>query len=136
MPKYSYVVTEKSGKKKQGAISASSESSAIKKLREKDEIIISIVEEKYGKIFLFGKPRMGMQDRISFTKSLATTVKVGITVTEAFEIIASQTKSKGLKIMYEDIIDMIRSGQSLATSLKKYDNIFSGLYISMIETGA
>ncbi len=135
MSKFSYVVTDQLGRKKEGIINASNQDSAIKKLREKDEIIISIIEEKYGKIFPFGKPGMGLEDKITFTKSLATMLKVGITITEAFEILAHQTKKTGLKRMYEDIIDMIKSGQSLANSLKKYNHIFPDIFISMIETG-
>lgn len=135
MPKFTYVVTDQSGRKKEGAISAANKDSAIKKLRKKDEIIISIVEEGYGKIFIFGKPSMGLQDKIVFTKCLGTMLKVGITITEAFEILAHQTQKGGLKRMYEDIIEMIRSGQSLANCLKKYNNIFSDLFINMIETG-
>lgn len=135
MPKFTYVVTDQSGRKKEGAISAANKDSAIKKLKEKNEIIISMVEEEYGKIFIFGKPSMGLQDKVVFTKCLGTMLQVGITITEAFEILAHQTKKSGLKRMYEDIIEMIRSGQSLANCLKKYNNIFSDLFINMIETG-
>lgn len=135
MPKFTYVVTDQLGIKKEGAISAANKDSAIKKLQERNEIIISIVEEEYGKIFIFGKPSMGLQDKIVFTKCLGTMLKVGITITESFEILAHQTKKSGIKRMYEDIIEMIRSGQSLATCLRKYNNIFSDLFINMIETG-
>ncbi|NIA02438.1 MAG: hypothetical protein GWP15_03570 [Nitrospirae bacterium] len=78
---------------------------------------------------------MSLEEKINFTKSLAIMIKVGITITEAFEILLDQTKNKNLRVMYEDIIERIRAGQSLAKSLKRYDYVFSNLFINMIKTG-
>lgn len=135
MPKFEYVITDKAGRKKEGTINASNKQKATEKLRRKNEIIISITEKKRGRLFLFGKPRMSLQEKVVFTKSLATMIKVGITVTEAFEIIFDQAEKRGLKSMFEDILERIKTGQSLASSLRKYNHVFSDLFVNMIETG-
>lgn len=135
MPKFEYVITDEAGRKKEGTINASNKQKATEKLRRKNEIIISITEKKRGKFFLFGKPKMGLQEKVVFTKSLATMIKVGITVTEAFEIILDQAEKKGLRSMFEDILERIKTGQSLASSLRKYNSVFSDLFVNMIETG-
>lgn len=135
MSKFNYVITTRSGVKKEGAISASTQQAAIQKLQDKGDIVISVTQETHGKWYIFGKPSMGLQEKVIFTKSLATMIKVGITITEAFEIMSDQTKKPNQKIMFDDIIDRIKSGQSLARSLKKYDHIFPDLYINMIQTG-
>ena len=62
-------------------------------------------------------------------------IKVGITVTEAFEIIFAQAEKRGLRSMFEDILERIKTGQSLASSLRKYNSVFSNLFVNMIETG-
>lgn len=70
-----------------------------------------------------------------FTKHMATMIKVGITITEALEILISQTKEKANRRMYENILERVQSGQSLSTSLKNYDYIFPEVFINMLATG-
>ncbi len=137
MPKYKYVLSNKAGKRTEGAINASDEDSAIKKIREKDpdKIIISVIKKKTGKFWIFGKPSMSMQEKMMFTKHLSTMVKVGIPVIEALAIMGEQTTNPNNRAMFKDIIEMIQSGQTLAKSLRRYDHIFSELFINMIETG-
>lgn len=135
MAKFEYVVSDSSGLKKEGVIRSTSKESATAKLREDNEIIISITEKEGISLFGFLKPSMSLQDKITFTKSLATMIKVGITITEAFEIILGQTRSGGQKKMFENVLERIKTGQSLASSLRKYDSVFSNLYVNMIQTG-
>lgn len=135
MPKFDYVVSDTSGRKKEGTIRATNKVSATDKLREKNEIIISVTEREGIDFLSFLKPSMSLEDKITFTKSLATMIKVGITITEAFEIILDQTRSAGQRKMFENILDRIRTGQSLASSMRKYDTVFSNLYVNMVETG-
>lgn len=135
MAKYRYILSTKSGIKTEGVMSASTKEAALQKLRKKNRIIISVTEVKYGKLWLLGRPHLSFQDKMLFTKHLTTMVKVGITITEAFEILINQTKKRSIKKMYEDILDMLKSGQSLSKSLRKYSYIFSDLFINMIQTG-
>jgi type IV pilus assembly protein PilC len=135
MPKFEYVVSDSSGRKKEGTVRASSKVAATDKLREKNDIIISVTEREGIDFLSFLKPSMSLEDRITFTKSLATMIKVGITVTEGFEIILDQTKPRDQRRMFENILDRIRTGQSLASSLRKYDSVFSNLYVNMVQTG-
>ncbi len=135
MPKYNYILSDESGLQTKGVISANNKEAALKKLRDKNKIIISVTEKTKGKSLFFSKPRMSFQDKMMFTKHLCTMIKVGITVTEALEIMISQTKSASIRGMYEDIMDMVKTGQTLANSLKKYNYIFTDLFINMIQTG-
>lgn len=136
MPKYNYVVTNEDGKKKEGIIEAPSRDAALQSLHLQDgSIILSLGEAAKDEDWFFGRPNMSMQEKMLFVKNLATMIKVGITISESFEILRDQTNDKSLRKMYDDILDMINSGQSLSKSLKKYDNNFSEIFINMIATG-
>jgi len=137
MAKFAYIISDKSGIRSEGVVEANTKDIASKKLREQypDKIIIALDEKTEGKLWIFGKPSLSFQDKMMFTKHLSTMIKVGITVTESLEILASQAKRQAVKDMYEDMIDMISSGQTLANALKKYNNIFSEIFVNMIETG-
>lgn len=135
MTKYNYTLTNEDGKKKEGTINAPSKEAALQSLRTLDNIVLSITEEESSREWLFGRPKMSMVEKMIFVKNLATMIEVGITVSESLAIIKDQTKNVRLKKMFDDIMEMVNSGQSLAKSLKKYDNNFSQLFINMIETG-
>ncbi|MFA6992274.1 MAG: type II secretion system F family protein [Candidatus Gracilibacteria bacterium] len=135
MAKFTYTFTDDSGVRQEGKIDAPSQSIAIQKLRADGVIILSINEDHKGSQWIIGRPKMSTQEKMMFVKNLATMIKVGITITEGLSIIRDQAERKSIKKMFDDIIDMINSGQSLAKSLKKYDNNFSPIFINMIETG-
>lgn len=81
------------------------------------------------------KPNMNFQEKMMFVKQLSIMIKMGTTIVESLQIIIKQTKLKKNKKMYEKIIEMIESGQTLSVSLKEYDYIFSNIFINMIKTG-
>lgn len=135
MKKFEYIATDKKGAKKKGTISASSEESAIEKLRENFEVIVSVQEQIKKKLNLFSKPSLSFEDKMMFTKHMATMIKVGITITEALEIMRSQSDRPNNKKMYETLIEMVRSGQSLANSLNHYPNVFPEIFVNMVATG-
>ena len=135
MTKYNYTITDADGKKKNGTIDAPSKDAALQSIRTIDNIVLSVTEESESKWWVFGRPSMSTVERMMFVKNLSTMIEVGITISESLMILKEQTKKASLKRMYDDILEMVNSGQSLAGSLRKYDNNFSELFINMIETG-
>ncbi|MDP2625213.1 MAG: type II secretion system F family protein, partial [Candidatus Peregrinibacteria bacterium] len=135
MKKFDYVVSSEKGVKSKGFLMASSEQDAIQKLKEKGDIIISIMERVQVQTRFWEKPSLSLQEKLMFTKHLSTMIKVGITVTEAFEILISQTRGANNRKMFSNILEKVRSGQTLANSLRDYENVFSEIFVNMISTG-
>ncbi len=135
MPKYDYVLSNREGVKESGTISASSIESARKKLQETEGIIVSLIESKKIRNWFWQRPSLKFQDKMMFVKHMATMLQVGITVAEALEILIDQTKERNNRRMYTNILDMVKSGQSLSKSLREYDYIFPEIFINMIATG-
>lgn len=135
MPKYHYVVTTQAGVKKEGTLVASNVNAAREKIKNDDLIIISITEEKTFITRFWERPSLSFQDKMLFTKHMATMTRTGVTITEALEIIANQTKKKNNRKMFESILEMVRSGQSFSKSLQAFDYIFPEIFVNMIATG-
>ena len=135
MAKFDYILSNVSGARTKGTVQAPNKDAAIIKLRKKGKIIISVTENKNQRLYFWQKPHMSFGEKMMFTKHLATMLNVGITITESLQILITQTNKKSTQRMYEEILDMLNSGQTLAKSLKKFDNIFSEIFINMIETG-
>lgn len=135
MTKFAYSTTDITGKKEKGLLEAPTKDAALETLRNEKKIVLSIVEDSQARKWLFGRPKMSTQEKMMFVKNLSTMFEVGITITESMEIMRDQTKDKNIRAMFEDILELITSGQSLANSLKMYDNNFSNLFINMVATG-
>jgi type IV pilus assembly protein PilC len=138
MQKFIYTISTTGGRHEEGSLTASNREAALLKLRSenKGKIILSCVEASKKKTqYFWQKPRFSFEDRMIFTKHLYAMVKAGITITEAIQIFMDQTKNKANKTMFENILSMTKSGQSLAKSLIPYKYIFTDIYISMIGTG-
>ena len=136
MPKFNYVLSTTGGRHEEGVLVASDREAALLKLRKQPKVVLSCDEAgKEKREYFWQKPRFSFEDRMMFTKHLYAMIKAGITITEALQIFIDQTKSKNVKKMFENILSMIKTGQSLSKSLKAYDYIFSNIYINMIATG-
>lgn len=135
MSKFNYATTDVNGQREKGTIEAPTKEAALEILRNDKKIVLSLNEDAESRKWLLGRPKMTNQERMMFVKNLSTMFEVGITISESMEIMRDQTKDQSLRKMFEDILDMITSGQTLANSLRRYDNNFSNLFINMIETG-
>lgn len=138
MPQFRYILKDEAGLKTEGIIFGVSRSAAldqIKEIKQKDQFIISVAQVKEKASWTFGGPHLSMQDKMIFINSLSTMFKVGITLIEAMDIVVSQTKNIISRKMFEDILNMIRSGQTLSKSLAKYNKVFSEITINMVATG-
>ena len=135
--KFNYVLTDDSGRKEEGVISAPSRDDVVKKLNDRGKIILAVNEVKAKSFmdYFQPKPALNNEERLLFVKNMATMVKVGVTVVEALEIMMGQYKKTVVKALYQDLIDMINAGQTLGVALQKYDYVFSKLFINMVAMG-
>ncbi|MFA4891138.1 MAG: type II secretion system F family protein [Candidatus Gracilibacteria bacterium] len=136
MPKFEYTLSTTGGRHEEGVLIAENREVALKKLRKENKIILSCNEAgKKKRTYFWQRPNFSYEDKMIFTKHLYAMVKAGITLTEAIQVFANQTKGKRNRQMFENIMSMLKSGQSLAKSLKPYNYIFSDVFINMIATG-
>lgn len=133
--RFKYKLGDKAGAEGKGIIEADNETEAIKKLTVLGHAVISIREISSGGLAFWEKPNLSFEDKLLFTKHLATMLRAGITITESLQILASQTTQTRNRQMYESIVRSVKAGQSLSESMKVYDYVFSDLFINMIATG-
>lgn len=88
-------------------------------------------QKRKGQIF----SGVGFLDKLLFTKHLSIMIKSGITISDAIDSLASQTKSNKFHDILTLVAKDIKNGQTLAHSLQKHKKVFDSLYISLIEVG-
>ena len=139
MAEYIYKARDAAGNPKTGEITAATESAAAEMLAE-HRLILTKLEPKREKGFdvseiLKKLNRVGMKDRVIFTRQLGTMIKSGLPIVQALNILSEQTQNKKFKQVIEEIASGIEGGGSFSSMLAKYPKIFDRVYINMTKAG-
>ncbi len=84
--------------------------------------------------WLISKQKINIKWKVIFFRLLSTMVNAWISILKAMTILQKQEKNPVLNKLYVKIIDWIKSGKNLSTSLREYGNNFSDSECSMIES--
>ncbi len=79
--------------------------------------------------------RVSFLDKLLFTKHLSVMIKSGITLSEAVEVLRTQTSNIAFKSVLVEIEKEINNGQTLKKALSKHPKIFDPLYLNLISIG-
>lgn len=139
MPLYIYESIDRQGQTVRGDINAPTFEGALERLREQGLVVVDIYEaaasarQKSGT--LFGEKKVTLTDLAIFSRQLSAMISAGIPVTRALSTLAKQTPNTTLAGALEAISRNVEGGMTLTDAFSQYPNIFSKLYISMINAG-
>lgn len=88
---------------------------------------------------LFGLSSKGkkitMADITFFTRQMATMIKSGVPLVQAFDIVGDGVDNPNMKKLIGEIRDSVSSGNSFASALKQHPDQFDELTCSLVESG-
>ncbi|MFT5722022.1 MAG: type IV pilus assembly protein PilC [Motiliproteus sp.] len=125
---------DKNGNKSKGKIDAESVAFA-KALLRKQGIIPSKVAKERSSAFGSGGKKTTPMDIALFTRQLATMMKAGVPMIQAFDIVAGGVEKDGLKKMIYEVRNEVASGTGLAVSLRKFPLFFDDLFCNLVHAG-
>lgn len=140
MPKYLYTAQSADGTTKKGTATADNEKELAGKLQKDSLTLVSAspVDEKNGqnRFSFFDKlTKVTLVDKMFFTQNLQVMVRTGFSVARALKTLALQTRNKRFATTITMLREDVEQGQTLATSMRKFPDIFSPIFINMIEAG-
>lgn len=137
MQNFRYSAFDQDGERLNGEIEAASLSQAGQLLKDKGLIITNLEEKKEFELAQFFSFFRGVptQEKIVFTRQLATMISSGLPIVSALKILENQARNVNFKKALNDIIINIDSGGSLSASIEKHPRIFNNLYRSLIKAG-
>ena len=121
---------DKSGKLVKGEMRASGESIVNATLRRQ-----GIVSPKVKKVSGRGGKRITAQDIAFFTRQLATMMKAGVPLLQAFDIVAKGHSNPSVTKLLLDIKTEVETGSSLTQAFRKYPLYFDTLYCNLVGAG-
>jgi type IV pilus assembly protein PilC len=81
------------------------------------------------------KVKLSRSDLNFFLIQLSSLINAGCPLLSSIDALAKQSPRESLRILLRDVSEKIKSGKSFSEALKYHNDIFSNLFITMIEVG-
>ncbi len=127
--RYAWEGKDKSGKTVKGEIRAVGSSAASAQLRRQGIQVSSVKKAKTG-----GK-KITEKDIALFTRQLATMLKSGVPLLQAFDIVGKGHSNPSVAQMLMDIKVQVETGSSLEMGFRKYPLHFDDLFCNLVAAG-
>lgn len=125
--------TNKQGAKIKGEIGG--QNTALVKAQLRKQGINPIkVRKKAASLFSAGK-KITPLDIALFTRQMATMMKAGVPLLQAFDIIAEGFENPNMRKLVDDLKQDVAAGNSFASSLRKQPRHFDDLYCNLVDSG-
>ena len=126
--------TDRNGQPSTGEEMASSAAMARAQLR-KQGVTTKTVRKKAKEFTLFGPKKITPADIAIFTRQLATMMKAGVPLVQAFTIVADGTEHDGMRKLINDLRTDVASGTNIADALSKHPRQFDELFCCLVASG-
>jgi len=134
MTTWEYSARTVGGEIQRDEIERPSRDDVVSYLRQRKLIPINIREKEEEFSFELGTG-VSNKDLVLFTRQFATMVNSGLPLVQALNILADQTQNEKLQQVVRDVLYDVESGHTLADALREHPDIFSDLYVNMVEAG-
>lgn len=141
MPVYRYKGYDAvTGASKKGVVEAESVKAARQKLKQREKIIVSEVQEdialdKMKKKTSFLNPKINIQDIAIMTRQFATLQSAHLPLDETLKALTSQVENDLLRNTLNNVKEQISEGKSLADAMSNFPAVFDRLYVNMVRAG-
>jgi type IV pilus assembly protein PilC len=121
---------DKNGKTLRGEIRSGGEAAVSASLRRQGILVTKVKKRR-----TTGGKSIKQKDIAIFTRQLATMMKAGVPLLQAFDIVARGSTNPKLTRLLNDIRSDVETGTSLSAAFRKHPLYFDALYCNLIEAG-
>ncbi|EGJ10964.1 MULTISPECIES: type II secretion system F family protein [Rubrivivax] len=121
---------DKNGKLVRGEIRAGGEAVVNASLRRQGILVTKVKKRRTS-----GGRSIKQKDIAIFTRQLATMMKAGVPLLQAFDIVARGASNPRMTKLLNDIRSDVETGTSLSAAFRKHPQHFDSLYCNLIEAG-
>src|SRR2546427_4066674 len=121
---------DRAGKIIRGELRAVSETAVNATLRRQGILVQKVKRQK-----IRGGGRVTEKDLALFTRQLATMMKAGVPLLQAFDIVGKGASNPAVQKLLLEIKTEVETGSSLAAAFRKYPLYFDALYCNLVQAG-
>jgi len=129
---YSWEGTDKKGKRIKGEMTASGVAFVNSSLRRQG---INVIKVKKQSAFFKSGGKVTDKDVTLFTRQLATMMKAGVPLLQAFDIVGKGHSNPAVAKLLGDIKADVETGSSLSQAFRKYPLYFDNLFCNLVGAG-
>ena len=137
--KYLYRAKTQQGQEKNGQVEAADPVAAAEILRKEGLYVTSLTPYKESKLSLDFLDkilnRVKLRDVIIFTQQLAVMLRSGFPLVMALRTLQKQTENKNFAKVIGEVLENIKGGATLSSSLEKHPEVFSLIYTQIAKSG-
>ncbi|HEX7763224.1 MAG TPA: type II secretion system F family protein [Cellvibrio sp.] len=131
---YIYKGLDKKGNKIQGEINGGSPT-IVRTILAKQGITAKSVSKKPKPLFGSSGKAIKPVDIAVFSRQMATMMKAGVPLVQAFDIVADGLENPNLKKLVLQIRDSVAAGGGFANSLREHPKYFDDLFCNLVDAG-
>ena len=138
---FQYRAADQGGKVVEGVMEADVEQSVILRLREMGCIPLRIATPSERAMSasrqqpLFARRKISQQQLLQFTRELGTLLSAGLPLDRSLSILGGLFEGGELGQILRNLVEAVRAGKSLATSMGEHPEVFPKIYVNMIRAG-
>lgn len=121
---------DRNGKQVRGEVRASGENQVKASLRRQ-----GVLPTKIRKRRMSSGKKIRPKDLAIFTRQLATMMKAGVPLLQAFDIVGRGNANASVTKLLNDIRTDVETGTSLSAAFRKFPMYFDNLYCNLVEAG-
>jgi type IV pilus assembly protein PilC len=124
------------GEKLSGELAAESKPDVINQLRKRRILITSVAPKTAANRPLkLRRPGVKTRELSVFTRQFATMINAGLPLVQCLNILGQQQDNAFFKKVVLDVMSSVETGSTLAEALTKHPNVFTRLYVNMVDAG-
>src|SRR5688572_10340356 len=127
---FTWVGQDRSGKTVRGEVRAAGEAQVNAILRRQGIKVVEIKKQKSGR-----GGKVTEKDITLFTRQLATMLKSGVPLLQAFDIVAKGHGNPAVQRLLTDVKTEVETGSSLKQAFSKHPLYFDALYVNLVGAG-
>ena len=138
MAQYNYRIITPAGKEKKGTLQAKSRDAAMTMLKNEKNVVVQCDEATALTApfaILHKGQKVKPRDLALFCHQFASINNAGVSVVEAFGMLADQTENKALQDAINAVHTDIGKGETLAKAMRKQGGVFPEMLCNMVEAG-
>ncbi|MBS9402421.1 type II secretion system F family protein [Halomonas sp. TRM85114] len=119
------------GRKVRGQLIAAKKGEVEKTLAGQN-VVVSSIRRKGG---LGGAGKIKPRDIMLFARQMATMIRAGVPVLQAFEVVAESLEKPAMSALVQELMNEVAAGASFSEALRQHPDYFDQLFVNLIAAG-
>lgn len=132
---FNYVAVNEQGQRVTGICQAQTKEHVAQQLSERKLQLVSCRWRWFSVIKIEHKPRLNKFFVLEFSRQMSVLLASGLSITQAFEIVQAEQKSKECRACLQNLLALVQQGQSVSFALQQVSSAFDNNYLEVIAVG-